>query len=173
MFKFGPEFWSELCILFSGVMHTNSTTTILHAPKTLLQILLSRWKLFAIWQHCTRISWNMGTNSLISHSVLPNSKFYLLSLSRSFYRRFKIFHIFIFVHHRNPIQGHKPVRPHEINFLDVTNGGLFLGQWPNGINENFTDYIVAKAIQLMRENEKSPSMTAFERVCQKLKNQRV
>lgn len=68
----------------------------------------------------------------------------------------------------DPIAGYNPVRPNEVNFLDVTKSGLSLGQSPNGQSAQFMDYIVTEATRLIRENENELPTPEFELVCQKL-----
>lgn len=67
------------------------------------------------------------------------------------------------------IEGYKPVGPNKKHFLDVTNEGLVLGQSPSGASVFFMDYIVAKGIRLLRDNERDPPTPEFDLACQKLK----
>lgn len=68
------------------------------------------------------------------------------------------------------IEGYKPVLPNEKNFLDVTNDGLVLGQSPFDATMHFMDYIVAKGVRLLRDNERDSPTPEFDLVCHKLKN---
>lgn len=47
-----------------------------------------------------------------------------------------------------PLKGYKPIRGDEINFLDVTNDGLMLGQSPNKRSCNFLDGVFADAMHI-------------------------
>lgn len=69
----------------------------------------------------------------------------------------------------DPIDGFKPILPNEVNFLDVTNGGLFLGKSPNDLIAAFLDRVLAKASKLIAENNRIPQMTEFEYACDKIR----
>lgn len=62
------------------------------------------------------------------------------------------------------MDGFIPVKPDEINFLDVTNDGLVVGRSPNGESEQFVDYVVEKATKLLKEHEEPPT-PEFDVVC--------
>lgn len=56
------------------------------------------------------------------------------------------------------------MKSNEINFLDVTNDGLYVGRSPNGENEMFMDYVVARGTKLIQENDIPPT-PEFQLVC--------
>lgn len=68
----------------------------------------------------------------------------------------------------DPIDGYIPVKPNEINFLDVTPDGLVLGRSPNGENIIFMDRIVSEAKTLIAENDNAPPTPEFDLICYNL-----
>lgn len=75
--------------------------------------------------------------------------------------------------HSNPtyggdlIQGYNPVTSGDINFLDVTNEGLFLDVMPANNRMKIMDRIVKEGSELIAKND--PIVPDFEMVCQNLK----
>lgn len=75
--------------------------------------------------------------------------------------------------HSNPnygdefIQGYGPVTSEDINFLDVTNEGIFLEVMPANNRTKIMDRIVKEGTELIAKND--PLIPDFELVCQTLK----
>lgn len=51
------------------------------------------------------------------------------------------------------MKGFEPVNIDKLNFLDITNDGLIIGQSPNGNMKEFIDYARNKAEKLLREHD--------------------
>lgn len=72
---------------------------------------------------------------------------------------------------RNPafdgdlIEGYKPVKPNEINFLEVSDNGLSLGKWPNHQSFWFVQNIIRDTYRLMAENENVHPKSEYEKTC--------
>lgn len=49
-----------------------------------------------------------------------------------------------------PLEGYKPISNDEINFLDITNDGLMLGQSPNLRSSTLLDDVFVKAMQIQQ-----------------------
>lgn len=58
----------------------------------------------------------------------------------------------------------------ELNFLDVTNDGLVLGNMPNGNRIKFLEYIVEESKRRVDEHGDTPTQTDPERHCTELKH---
>lgn len=92
-----------------------------------------------------------------------------MSRGESLFFRFLLFYL-----HRDPgaggdlIQGYRPVKLSEVNFLDVSRDGLSVGRWPNGYSSVFLDFVIPDVIQLISENESEPPTPEFDIVCHKL-----
>lgn len=68
----------------------------------------------------------------------------------------------------DPIDGFNPVHQNEVNFLNITNEGLFLGISPNDKRMDFYDYFVAEVKRLVEVNGDEPKLDlATERFCNK------
>lgn len=64
--------------------------------------------------------------------------------------------------HGEPISGYEPIHGSEMNFLDITNNGLFLGQSPNERSMNLVDELIAEAKSFMKDiPESSLNKTDF------------
>lgn len=78
-----------------------------------------------------------------------------------------------FVKYGNPtygddlIKGYKPVTSEDINFVDVTNEGLFLDVMPANNRTKIMDRIVKEGSELIAKND--PMIPDFDLVCQTLK----
>lgn len=64
-----------------------------------------------------------------------------------------------------PIRGFKPIFRNEMNYLNITKDGLFVGKSPNSERTHFYDYFIAKAKRLVEAHGDEPKQTIIEQFC--------
>lgn len=65
----------------------------------------------------------------------------------------------------NPIKGYKPIQSNKFHFLNITEGGLFLGVSPHGQNLKFVGKFITEAQRLVEQHGDAPKKTHIQHIC--------